>query len=243
MKTIADCRMHPACALRTSGRGVNGLRNDKHASPAIVWVRSLAAFLGAVLFLSLSLPFSARAELVDRVVASVNNDVITLSELDHAVEFNAALGGRNDARLREETLEGLINRQLLIQEAFRLKFVEISDQDVDAEVEKLKKRLGSEQAFADFLKRLDMNGQELRRMLGDRLLAERFIEKKIGLFVHVSREDAQDYFTGHSGEFKGKQFPEVQKAITAMLSAQKFDQEAAQYLAELKGRAEIRMNP
>jgi SurA-like N-terminal domain len=193
--------------------------------------------------LVLALPCVGQAELLDRVVASVNNDVITLSELNRAVAFNVAVGGTDDDKLRAETLEGLINRHLLLQEAYRLKFVEVTDQDVNTELEKLKKRLGSDKAFADFLARLDITREELGRMLGRRLLVERFVEKKIGLFVRVSREEVQAYFDGHPVEFKGKRFTEMQKPITALLSEQKLEQQTAQYLADLKSRADIRINP
>jgi SurA N-terminal domain len=185
----------------------------------------------------------ARAELVDRIVASVNYEVITLSELDRAVGFNVALGGKEGEKLRTETLEGLINRHLLIQEAYRLKFVEVSDQDINAEIEKLKMRLGSDNAFAGFLARLDITREQLGRMLGERLLVEKFIEKKIGLYVHVSRDEARDYFNNHPAEFKDKRFEEAQKMITAMLTGQKLQQQAAQYLTELRSKADIRLNP
>ncbi len=185
---------------------------------------------------------TGRAELVDRVVASVNNEVITLSELDQAVGFNAAFGGTGE-QLRRETLEGLINRHLLTQEAYRLKFVEVTDQDINAEMEKLKARLGSEEAFGAFLAKLDMTREQMGRMLGERLLVEKFIEKKIELYVRVGRDEAQDYFDRHPAEFKSRSFPEAQKAITALLTSRKLDQQVAQYLADLKSKADIRINP
>lgn len=188
-------------------------------------------------------PSPVRAELVDRVVASVNNEVITLSELERAVGFNVALGGKNEDKLRTETLDGLINRHLLIQEAYRLKFVEVSDQDINAEIEKLKMRLGSDNAYAAFLARLDITREQLGRMLGERLLVEKFIEKKIGLYVRISRDEARDYYNSHPAEFKDKSFQEVQKTITAMLTGQKLQQQVAQYLAELRSKADIRLNP
>ena len=216
-----------------------GVRNQDRTAKG-----RIAVLTGTCLLLALfSLPSGAQAELLDRVVASVNNEVITLSELEQAVNFNVALGGNNGDKLRAETLEGLINRQLLIQEAYRLKFVEVSDQEIQAEVEKLKNRVGPGKAFAEFLARLDMTEQQLGRILGERLLVEKFIEKKIGLYVRVSRDEAQDYFNNHPAEFRNKSFQEVQKTITAMLTGRKLEQQTAQYLAELKGKADIRINP
>jgi peptidyl-prolyl cis-trans isomerase SurA len=186
----------------------------------------------------------ARAELIDRVVASVNNDVVTLSELRQAVAFNAALGGKGNGRqLERETREGLINGRLLLQEAYRLKFAEASEQDIAAEVDRLRQRLGSDDAYRAFLDRTGLTEERLGRMLGDRLLIERFVEKKIGLYARVSRDEAQSYFQDHPNEFKDQRFAQVQKSITAILSEQKVSQQLDQYIAELRDRAVIRLNP
>jgi peptidyl-prolyl cis-trans isomerase SurA len=208
----------------------------------ILWVHHVSFTLVAVLLIVL--PCAARAELIDRIVAAVNYEVITLSDVEHAVRFNAALsGGSRDAeRLRTETLEGLINRQLLIQEAGRLRFVEISAQDISAEDEKLRKRFGSDKEFSDFLAGLDITRKQLDRMLAERLLAERFVEKKIGIFVRVSRDEAQSYYDSHSSDFKGKRFQDVQKQITALLYEDKFGQQVKQYIDELRSKADVRIN-
>jgi peptidyl-prolyl cis-trans isomerase SurA len=194
--------------------------------------------------LSFVVPVTVRAELIDRVAAAVNNEVITLSELRQAVAFNAALGGKgNGKQLEQETLEGLINGKLLLQEAYRLKVAEISEQDIAAEVGRLRQRLGSDDAYRSFLARTGLTEERLSRMLGDRLLIERFVEKKIGLFARVSREETQSYFQDHPKEFQDKRFAQVQKPITALLSAQKVSQQLDLYVGELRDRAVLRLNP
>ncbi len=207
-----------------------GLRNKR--VPLVLAVVSL-------LFLS---PGLLHAELIDRVVASVNNDVITLAELNQAVNFNAAVsGGGNSEALRRETLEGFVNRRLILREANRFRLVEVSEQDIDAEIGKLRKRLGSDEAFAGFLSSLAVTGEQLRRMLNERLLVERFIEKKIGLFIRVSRSEVQDFFSRRPDRFSGKRLQDVQEPITAELRAQKLDQQLIKYLAELRSKADVRV--
>lgn len=186
---------------------------------------------------------ASHAVLLDRVVAAVNNDVITLSELQQAVAFNAAVGGKGSgSRLEMETLQGIINRRLLLQEAYRLKVAEVSEQDIAAEVVRLRERLGTEAAFREFLARIGMTEAQLEKLLGERLLVERFVEKKIGLFARVNRDDVQAYFRDHPDEFRDKRFAEVQKQITARLSEQKVSQQLDQYVDELRSRAFIRIN-
>jgi len=186
---------------------------------------------------------TSHAVLLDRVVAAVNNDVITLSELQQAVAFNAAIGGKGSgSRLEMETLQGIINRRLLLQEAYRLKVAEVSEQDIAAEVVRLRERLGTEASFQEFLARIGLTEAQLEKLLGERLLVERFVEKKIGLFARVNRDDVQAYFREHPDEFRDMRFTEVQKQITARLSEQKVSQQLDQYVDELRSRAFIRIN-
>jgi len=206
------------------------------------WVHYAAIASMAVLLFVLSSP--AQAELIDRIVAAVNYVVITQSDLEQAVRFNAAFSGgiRDEERLWTETRDGLINRQLLLQEAGRLRFVEVSSQDISAEDEKLRIRFGSDKEFSDFLAGLGMTREQLDRMLGERLLVERFVEKKIGIFVRVSRDEAQSYFDNHPSEFQGKRFQDVQRQITARLYEERFTEQMEQYLTELRSKADVRIN-
>jgi hypothetical protein len=185
----------------------------------------------------------AGAELVDRIVAAVNYDVITLSDLRQTMAFNSsfdATGGR--PLIEAETIEGLINRRLLVQEAIRLRFDDVSDHEVDAELEKLRQRFGSDDAFREFVGRSALTEQQLRSLLRERLLVERFVAKKITLFTRVSHDEVRAYFTDHPDEFEGRRFSEVEKEITQRIAEQLAGQQLDLYLADLRSRAEIRLN-
>lgn len=195
------------------------------------------------LALLLSLPAAGQAGLIDRVAAAVDTEVITWSELRQAVLFNERVGGGKDApALAGQTLEGLINRALIVREARRLRFVDVLPEEVDAEVARLRSGLGSEEAYRKLLARMDVTEGGLRALLEDRLLAERFIEKKIGLLLRVNHAEALAYYERHPDEFAGRRFDEVKKTITARILGQKLDRELAAYLADLKARAEIHVN-
>ena len=192
----------------------------------------------------LALPVTVQAETLDRIVAAVNNEVITASDLAHAVALNTRFNNTRTDRdkIETETLEGLITRRLLVQEARRLRFVDVTDQEIVNETSALGKQFGSDNALKEFLTKQNMTMQELSRMLGERLLVERFVEKKVGLFVRVSRDEAQVFFDEHASEFKGQRFQDVQKNIFPILMDRKIGQVLEQYIAELRGKANIRMS-
>ena len=216
---------------------------DWPENPVGFFRRAIAGIGLSIYFLMLSSVI--HAEPVDHIVAAVNNEVITASDLAHAVALNRVLSGILEDRkaLESDTLEGLITRRLLVQEARRLRFVDISDEEIGTERDKLRKRFGSDKAYADFLAEQDISEEELDRMIGERLLVERFVEKKVGLFARVSRDEAQLYFEEHAAEYKNKRFQDSQKTIIALLTDRKIDTQLRQYVAELRSKADIRSNP
>ena len=206
------------------------LRGTATCAAAVVWLWSLAA--------------PSPAAFIDNIVASVNNEVITESELDHTTALNARLGapGSDLKKLRAETLSGLITRCLLVQEARRLKFVDVTDQEITAERDALIRRAGSEQAFSALLNDIGLTQSELDRMLSKQAMVGKLVEKKFALFVRVSREEAQQYFDAHRSAFPGKSFSQVQKTIMTRMADERIDEQLDRYIGELRAKADIRMN-
>lgn len=190
------------------------------------------------------LPCGGYSEFIDRIIAAVNNEIITKRDLKQAMAFNKAVSGppHDPVQAEAETLEGLINRRLLVQEAVRFGFAYPDDKDVALELEAVKKRLGSEEAFRAMLSKGGMTEVQLTRMLAERLFVERFLEKRITIFVRVGREEALAYYQDHPGEFNGRRFSEAYRDIVAVVTAQKKERQIEQYLAELRTRSNIRMN-
>ena len=92
-----------------------------------------------VLFVLHSLPLKASAEVVDRVVAVVNDSIITLSELNAAYAVSgeapegepAVLGqGAFTSEKASEIIDALIEQKLIKQGADRIG-IEVSEEDID----------------------------------------------------------------------------------------------------------------
>ncbi len=61
--------------------------------------------------------------------------------------------------------------------------------------------------------------------------------------MRVTREDAEAYYQTHAGQYPGKSFQDVQKDILSLLMDRKIDEELNQYIADLRSRADVRVNP
>jgi peptidyl-prolyl cis-trans isomerase SurA len=108
-------------------------------------MKILSFFFLLISSLIFLLPAVGSAEIVDRIVAIVNEDVITLAELGKEgqrlisqlqQEASAATIERETGKIRTEVLNHLIERKLAEQEAKRLG-LSVSEAEVDAAIEKI----------------------------------------------------------------------------------------------------------
>lgn len=178
-----------------------------------IWKRSRA--LGApalVLALALAAPQPARAEreLVDRVVAIVDDNAILLSEV--LQEMNLLRLQRNIGELSEAdqqqlfktVLGDMIADQLLVAQA-KSQGYEVSDQDlreaVDEAVRTIKERIGGEERYRAELQRQGLTEAEVRDLHREQkrkqMLAARVIQTDIRRQIHITDDQVRAYFESH----------------------------------------------
>jgi peptidyl-prolyl cis-trans isomerase SurA len=163
-------------------------------------------FAAIVFFVSL-LPASSQASiLLDRVVAVVNQEVITWSELYKSMESDASpqLREMKDEEKRkifkenEATyLETLINLRLQLQEAKALG-IGVSDEELKDGIESIKKKYGmSDAAFLDSLKKEGFTLEEYKRRLREQIVISKVVNQEIRSKIVVSEGDVDKYLAGH----------------------------------------------
>jgi peptidyl-prolyl cis-trans isomerase SurA len=193
------------------------------------------------------LPVGARAFLIDRVAAVVNQEVITESEVDRAVRSEAQRRGITGAdalkSLRNEALESIIDRKLILSDARRFNIVDVTDKEVDDALAKVKARYPSEDAFKRALAEEDMSLDELRENLAEQILAVKYVDRRVRFFVRVTLDDQKRYYQEHAVEFGGKSFTEVHDEIHDLLMEKYTNEKLEQYIKDLRSRADITINP
>jgi len=143
-------------------------------------------FCLAVCLAQLFLAFPAVSEVVDRIVAEVNEEIITMSELEQAAKIMQAQGGINpkskEARtFKKEMLEALIDRKLAKAEAKR-RGINIADKELDQAVEEFKKRNGipDDAALNQALSKMGMTIKEMRQQISDQMQQDRLVHAVVG---------------------------------------------------------------
>lgn len=144
------------------------------------------------------LPVLARAELVDRVAAIVNNDIITLSQVqDRARQELVALPPESDAEKANaarkaamgKALDGLIGETLMAAQ-IKDQGVDVTESELEMSVESVKKaqNFTSEQ-FAQEIVRAGYTNESYRKFLRAHLARMKLLNLKVRSKVKISNED------------------------------------------------------
>ena len=152
---------------------------------------------------------TAQAEIIDRVAARVNAEIITLHDVREAatpflLQNNMDPKLLEDASRREkiykQVLLDLIERKLMVQEAQRLD-MSVSDQELERWLTYNRQQRGlTEAQFKEIVEQYGMNYSEYRERVRERLLRERITQFKVGAKVSVSDAEVEAAYREQYGE-------------------------------------------
>lgn len=138
-------------------------------------------------------------ELSDRIIAVVNNDAITLGELQESIvsyrtENPERQSGPSDADLRKEFLNRLIDSRLQLQEAEREKIV-VEDAELNEEFRERIKRYGvkTEEEFEKLVRAQGVTVESIKKRLRDGLKVSKLVRRRVTLRVSVTEAEISAY--------------------------------------------------
>jgi parvulin-like peptidyl-prolyl isomerase len=165
---------------------------------------------------------SAQAQVADRIVAVVNDEVITLSEWNGAFEpYRANMeasqtGGEREKVLTENRMI-LLNRMinnLLIEQQSRKTGIVVTDEELMNAIKDLRKRQNISED--DLQKALDREGTTLeayKKGLRDQLMRIKLIQREIKSKVAVSNEEIGAYYLKHREDYEGKETVRIKQIL------------------------------
>ena len=159
--------------------------------------------------LSFSGPKTAAPDerVTDRVLAIVNNDAITLSELQEAIAVyryeNRDRANENSDQLIQQFLTRMIDSRLQVQEAEREKIV-IEEAEIDEELaDRIKKmNLKSREEFEAALKAQGIPMAAVRKRVADELRRGRIVSRKVRLRISVTEEEVSQYLEANRAKLE-----------------------------------------
>lgn len=169
----------------------------------------MPSFARLLILLLVLLPTLSGAEIIDRVVAIVNDDLITLSELntEGAPHFEkireqappderaAAL-----AQARKDILTGLIERKLIAQKA-QERGIQITDEEVDLQYYRMMEQNNlSEAQFEAELAKAGITPQMYKDNLHSQMIRQRLLSIEIHSKVVITNAQIENYYQTRYGQ-------------------------------------------
>jgi parvulin-like peptidyl-prolyl isomerase len=156
-----------------------------------------------VVFLFMILPcVSAFAEVVDKVIVVVNDEVITQREFDRAFlpvkksyeanfqgeELRARLG-----QMKKQVLEQLINSKLTVSLA-KEEELEVNEDNLKEKMDRIRAYYNSEEEFLHALSEKGTNLSEFDRDMREQMLAQELIEKEVASKIITTPAEIREVY-------------------------------------------------
>jgi peptidyl-prolyl cis-trans isomerase SurA len=208
--------------------------------------RYLLPWLLALLWMTSS------AEVVDRIIAVVNGHLVTWSDLDQQMRFEALEHARPLDQLgeaeRRAAFEHLVQNRILRDQMQETQPAAASE--VETRIGELRAAWHQEKdetKWAATLDRYGLSVVEIRELAANQVEVWRFMEFRVRPLVRVSGAEVEDYYTdtltpqvvaqGQTPE----PLEQVREKIRQLLMEQKTTSEMEKWLANLKAQSRVRI--
>jgi hypothetical protein len=204
-----------------------------------------------VLF-AIALP-SRAGDVLDRIVATVNNHIILQSEWQDAVRYEAFVSGRALDQVssadRKAALDHLIDQELLREQMRSSGFPHASGEEVQKTIQEIRKRYATAESEAGWqreLQRYGLTESELKKRVTLQVDLMGLVDSRLRPNVIIDSKSIESYYNQEllpqlrrSG---AEQVPlaEVTPKIKELLTQQKMNQMLVAWLQDLRSGSRIR---
>ena len=186
-------------------------------------------------------------QVVDRIIARIEDDVLLQSDLRELGEFQQLQGTKVEPE--SARLEELIDQWVIEHEGQAAQFPQPSDADVNTSLDQLKKNLGGEDVFQKRLKETGLSAASVKRILGRILFYSRYLDYKFRTAAQIDSAAEDKYFNTEFAEqlkARGEKLPlieSVRPAIHELLVQEDISKHAAEWLTESRSTLKIEIVP
>ena len=192
----------------------NALLNaSRNRQKMITWFKM--SFMFIFLLTALAIPFNNKvegADVVDRIVAVVNDDIVTLYELNRAIKPYADKIGALEYsmekkkemlfRVREDVLKQLVDEKIRDQEIRRTNR-RVSEEDIDLAIEQTKKaNYFTDEDLRDALAKDGFTLEEYREKLKEQILRGKLINLEVKSKIVITKEEIKSYYENHIDKYR-----------------------------------------
>jgi len=182
-------------------------------------------------------------EIVDRIVARIENDIILLSDVKTLESYQKLVDGKSEPD--DQILERLVNQWIVRTEAEASRFPHPAGLELTRALAALRKSYGSDEDFEKQRRESGLSNQELREEMGLQLYLSNYLESRFRPTVHINPQAVEDFYGREivaRARARGQEPPSLEAAresIQEALTQLEINEQADQWLKESRARLRI----
>lgn len=145
-----------------------------------------------MLLVLVSASFLRAQEVVDRIVARVENDIILLSDVRELKEYQELLDGKSESE--NALVDRLIDQWIVRSEAQLSRFPEPKDEEIDREVSRVVKSFNSAEEYEARRKQSGLSDSEVRRIVATQLYLSSYLDSRFRPSVQIDEKAIEDFY-------------------------------------------------
>jgi len=185
----------------------------------------------------------AGQEVIDRIVARIEDDVILWSEVRELSAYQKFVDGKSESD--EQVLDHLIDQWVVRSEAETSRFPRPSDADVQRYVEHVKKTFSTPEEYESRKKDSGLTDAQMREMAASQLYLSNYLDSRFRPTVQIDPKAAEEFYQKGvvvRAKARGQEPPTFEASrdyIQETLIQEGINEEADRWLKESRGRIHV----
>ena len=188
-------------------------------------------------------PNSRAQEVIDRMAARVENDIILLSDVRLLSRYQILVDGKSESDAR--ILDRLIDQWIVRNEANVARTPKPSEAEIDRGVQRLQQSFDSKDDFDSRRKIAGLSEADVRRLTADQLYLNNYLDSRFRASVQVNEQSIEAFYQNAllpRAKARGQSPPTLDAAhdyIQEALVQQGINEQADRWLNESRARIHV----
>jgi hypothetical protein len=182
-------------------------------------------------------------EVVDRIVARVETDIILLSDVRVLEEYQELVNGKSESE--SAIVDRLIDQWIVRSEAELSRFPQPRTEEIDREVSRVAKSFASVEEYEARKKQSGLNDSEVRKIVTAQLYLDTYLDSRFRPSAQIDEKAIEDFYQNAvvpRAKARGQEPPSLDASrdtIQDVLVQSDIDEQAARWLKESRDRLHV----
>jgi hypothetical protein len=182
-------------------------------------------------------------QLIDRIAARIENDIILLSDVRELSRYQLFVDGK--AESDRAILDRLVDQWIVRNEAKAAMFPQPSDEDVNRSLRRLKRSFSTPEEFEERKKQTGLTDEDILRMLKSQSFLSNYLDTRFRPSIQIDEQAIEDFYKTivvPRAESRGQTPPTIEAAhdfIQEALVQRAINVQADKWLKESRARVHV----